>query len=48
MNGDRRKQRVRVGEVGMKADSTKTTKRASDERQRVLRHRVRLHKRRKA
>ena len=48
VNGDRRKQRVRVGEVGRKADSTKTTKRASDERQRVLRHRVRLHKRGKA
>ena len=48
VNGDRRKQRVRVREVGRKADSTKTTKKASDERQRVLRHRVRLHKRRKA
>ena len=48
MNGDRRKQRVRVREVGRKADSTKTTKKASDERQRIPRHRVRLHKRRKA
>ena len=33
VNGDRRKQRVRVGEVGRKADSTKTTKRAMTQNQ---------------